>query len=462
MTEPSAPVAAPIGATRDLEKQLASVEGGRKWLRRLAVVGVLGLAGFGYYTWRVKHAPPPPPRYIFAQVGDGDVVETVQSTGVVKPVTEVKVGAQVSGRVTKVYVDFNSLVKKGDVLAEIDPILLGAQVSQQSAQIAAQKAGLARAEANVAALRIGLERLKALRLENLAAQADVDQAQGQVDVAIADVAQARAQISSTVASMAAANANLSYTRIYAPIDGVVTDRQIDPGQTVAASFQAPVLFVIAEDLRKMRVFADIDEADVGKLAEGMQADAQVDAFPGQKFEGRVIQVRFAPTTVQGVVTYTALVEVENPDRKLRPGMTATITVRTKEAKGVLRLPNAALRYKPTPEKGPDGKPIPKPPEKALDAGTGRVFLLTDETPGKEKAEPKIVKIGVTDGVNTELIGVDLGKGTKVVTDETDDKNARKGPKLFLPGRLEWTRSSTSITSRRTTCPARRWCARCAT
>ena len=431
MSDPSTPIVAPIAPTRALEKELSSVEGGRKWLRRLVVLVVLVGGVAGVVVWRARHAPPPPPRYLFSQVTDGDVTETVQSTGVVKPVTEVKVGAQVSGRITKVFVDFNSQVKKGDVVAEIDPILLGAQLNQQAAQLAAQRAAVVRAEANVAMQRVALERLKKLKAEGLASQADLDQALGGFDVAAADVAQAKAQIGATQASMAAANANLSYTRIYAPIDGVVTDRQIDPGQTVAASFTAPVLFVIAEDLRKMRVFADIDEADVGKLAEGMEADAQVDAFPGHKFEGRVIQVRYAPTTVQGVVTYTALVEVENPERRLRPGMTATITVRTKEAKGVLRLPNSALRYKPTVEKGPDGKPLPKPPEKALEAGTGRIYVVPDETPGKEKAEPKIVKIGVTDGVFTELIGSDLTKGAKVVTDETDDKKDRKGPKIFL-------------------------------
>lgn len=439
MTEPSTPVAEPDvsaaprrgDAAKELERDLASVEGGRKWLRRLVVLGLVVVAAAGFVAWRKKNAPPPSPRYLLQAVADGDVVETVQSTGVVKPLTEVKVGAQVSGRVARVHVDFNSYVKRGDLLAEIDPMLLGAQVEQQRAQMLAQKAGLMRSEANLATLKIALDRLQKLRAENLASQAEVDQAQGQYDVASADIAQAKAQMASTQAGMAAANANLSYTKIFAPIDGVITDRQVDPGQTVAASFQAPVMFVIAEDLRKMRVFADIDEADVGKLSEGMQAEASVDAFPGHKFAGKVIQIRFAPNTVQGVVTYTALVEVENPERKLRPGMTATVIVRTKEAHGTLRLPNAALRFKPTPEKGPDGKPIPKPPEKALEPGTGRIFLLTDETPGAEKAEPRIVKIGVTDGVFTELVSGELAKGTKVVVDETDDKSAKKGgPRIF--------------------------------
>jgi HlyD family secretion protein len=333
--------------------------------------------------------------------------------------------------VARVVVDFNSQVKRGDLLAEIDPMLLGAQVQQQRSQMAAQRASKAGAEARVQMAQISLDRLKQLRAENLVNQAEIDQAQGQLDVAKAEVAQIKAQLGASAASIAAAGANLSFTKIYAPIDGVVTDRQIDEGQTVAASFQTPVLFTIAEDLRKMRVYADVDEADVGKLMEGMAAETQVDAFPGERFKGTVGQVRFNPNSVQGVVTYTAVIEVSNPERKLRPGMTATVTVRTKEARKAQRLPNAALRFKPTPEKGPDGKPLPTPPEKPLDPGTGRIYLLTDGTPGKEKIEPRILKVGVTDGVHTALLEP-LDAAVKVVIDEADDKDAKKrgGPRIF--------------------------------
>jgi HlyD family secretion protein len=428
---PQAPAALAPQAAAELERDLASVEGGRRWLRRagLLVSAVALVAGVA--AWRVRTQPPPPPRYMSQAVSQGDVVETVQSTGTVKPVTEVQVGAQVSGRIRSVSVDFNSTVKKGDVIAEIDPITYGAQVEQTRAQLEAQKAGLARAEANVKTLEISLERLKKLRAENLASQADVDTAQGQRDVAAAEVLQMRAQIGSTNAQITSANANLSFTRIYAPIDGVVTNRAIDPGQTVAASFQAPVLFTIAQDLGKMRVFADIDEADVGKLAEGMGAEATVDAFPGERFRGKVSQVRFNPTTVQGVVTYQAVVEVDNPERKLRPGMTATVTVKTNEVKNAQRLPNAALRFKPSPEKGPDGKPVPRAPEKPLEARMGRVYLLTDETPGAEKIEPRVVPVGITDGSFTALRdGAAVPAGAKLVTDEADDKDAKKGPRLF--------------------------------
>lgn len=434
MSQPAAENVAPKPSTeaaKALTKDLAASSTGRKWLVRLAVLGVIAGAIAAGLSWRQKHKPPPPPRFLTSLVGEGDVVELVQSTGSVKPLTEVQVGAQVSGRVMKVYVDFNSSVKKGDLLAEIDPLTFNAAVQQQSAQFSAQKAALARAQAAAVSQRATLERTKKLHAENLASQSEVDVAQGNYDVGQADIAQAKAQIAANQAGMVNASANLSFTRIYSPIDGVVTNRAIDPGQTVAASFQAPVLFTIAEDLSKMRVLADVDEADVGKLTEGMAAETQVDAFPGEKFAGKVSQVRYAPTTVSGVVTYQAVILVDNPDKKLRPGMTATVTVKAKEALGVVKIPNAALRFKPTPEKDKAGKPVAKPPEKALEARKGRVYLLTDETPGAEKIEAKVISIGITDGVATQVTDPSLPKGTKIVTDETDD--ASSGPPSMFGG-----------------------------
>jgi HlyD family secretion protein len=199
---------------------------------------------------------------------------------------------------------------------------------------------------------------------------------------------------------------------------------------VVASFQAPVLFVIAQDLRKMRVMADVDEADVGKLREGMETEAVVDAFPGESFKGVVQQVRYSPNNVQGVVTYSAVVEVENPEEKLRPGMTATVTIKTKEVKGTLRIANAALRYKPSPPTDANGKPLPQPPEAPLPKGTGKVFVLVNDKPGDEKAEPRTVQIGITDGINTEVTG-GLPLGVKVVTDEVDDEEKKKTKKKLF-------------------------------
>jgi HlyD family secretion protein len=428
--------------TDDLKKALAAEEGGRRWLRRLAIGGSVVLVLAGAMGWRAAHAPPPPAKYVSAAVAAGDVIEKVQATGTVQPLLQINVGAQVNGRVTQVLVDFNSVVKKGDVLAEIDPLIYGTQVSAQSASLQAQRAQMAQAKATMASTkaqaetaRVVLERTQKLFAGNLAAKSDLDTAQGnydslraQYDAAAAAADSQQASIGAQAAQLSQSRANLGYTKIYAPVDGVVVTRSIDPGATVVASFQAPVLFVIAQDLRKMRVLADVDEADVGKIAEGMDADCVVDAFPGETFHGKVSQIRYSANNVSGVVTYPAVVEVDNPEEKLRPGMTSTITVRTHEAHNVSRIPNAALRYKPTPPQGPDGKPVTQPPEAPLEKGKGRVFLLTNDKPGAEKDEQKIISIGITDGMFTEVTDPSLAVGTKVVTDENEtdkDKDKKK-------------------------------------
>jgi HlyD family secretion protein len=415
--------------TQDVRRALAAEEGGGRWLRRLAALGVVAVLVGGGLVYRAKNRPAPPARYVAAQPSTGDVAEKVQATGAVQPLLQVNVGSQVNGRIAKVLVDFNSVVKRGDVLAEIDPIQYGAQVDQVSAQVMAQKAQVESAKANHATAKVAFERTQRLFQQGLASKGELDTALGQYEVTRAQAAAAEAQIGAIQAQLQQSRTNVGWTKIYSPVDGVVVSRSIDPGSTVVASFQAPVLFVIAQDLRKMRVMADVDEADVGKLKEGMEADAVVDAFPGESFKGLVQQVRYSPNNVQGVVTYSAVVEVENPDEKLRPGMTATVTIKTKEVKNALRVPNAALRYKPTPPMGPNGKPVPQPPEPPLAKGTGRVFVLVSDKPGDEKTETKIVNIGVTDGINTEITG-GLPQGAKLVTDEIDDPDKKKKGKVF--------------------------------
>jgi HlyD family secretion protein len=420
-------------ATEELKRALAAEEGGRRWLRRLAFAGVFAAAIGAGETWHLTHLPPPPPKFVTADAAIGDVAENIQATGTVQPLLQINVGAQVNGRVTQVLVDYNSIVHKGDILAEIDPTIYGTQVTANQAGVSAQRAQLEQAKAQVASLqaqmvtgKVAFNRTKLLYDNNLAAKADLDNAQGnydsltaQHDAAIANANAQAAQIQASVANLLQARTNVIYTKIIAPVDGVVVTRSIDPGATVVASFQAPVLFVIAQDLKKMRVLADVDEADVGKIAEKMDADAVVDAFPGDVFHGTVSQIRYSPNTVSGVTTYSAIVQVDNPEEKLRPGMTATITVRTHEAKGVVRIPNAALRYKPSPAKGPDGKPILTAPEPPLAKGTGHVYVLTSDKRGDEKDEQRTVDIGVTDGIFTEIRNDTLKAGTKVVTDETD-------------------------------------------
>jgi HlyD family secretion protein len=410
-------------ATEELKRALSAEEGGRLWLRRAAIVGVIGVAIAGGLVWRARHKPAPPTRFVIQTVQKGDVVEKVQATGAVQPLLQVNVGAQVNGRVTRVAVDFNTIVKKGDLLAEIDPTVYGAQVSQTQANLQSQKAQVESARAAQENARITLERVERLYKENLASKAELDAARGQYNIAQANVAALEASIGAIQAQLLTSKTNVGYTKIISPVDGVVITRNIDPGATVVASFQAPTLFVIAQDLRKMRVLADVDEADVGKIKEQMQAEAVVDAFPGESFHGVVSQVRYSPNNVQGVVTYSAVVEVDNPEEKLRPGMTATVTVKTREAHDVLTVPNAALRYQPTPPMGPDGKPGPVTPLPALPKGKGRVYVPLGQ-PGDERTEIKIIDIGVTDGIRTEIIG-GLELGAKVVTDETDDDKKKK-------------------------------------
>jgi HlyD family secretion protein len=415
--------------TQDVRRALAAEEGGGRWLRRVAALGVVAVLIGGGLAYRAKNRPVPPARYVTALPSTGDVAEKVQATGAVQPILQVNVGSQVNGRVAKVYVDFNSVVKKGDILAEIDPIQYGAQVNQVSAQILAQKAQVETSRANHSAAKVVLERTQRLYQQGLASKGELDTAQGQYDVTHAQELAAQAQIGAIEAQLQQSQTNVGWTKIYSPVDGVVVSRSIDPGSTVVASFQAAVLFVIAQDLRRMRVMADVDEADVGKLKETMEAEAVVDAFPGESFKGAVQQVRYSPNNVQGVVTYSAVVEVENPEEKLRPGMTATVTIKTHEVKATLRVPNAALRFKPTPPMGPNGKPVPQTPEPPLMKGSGRVFVLTSDKPGDEKTESRIINIGVTDGINTEITG-GVTAGTKLVTDELDEVDKKKKGKLF--------------------------------
>lgn len=355
------------------------------------------------------------PRYLTARITRGDIVETIEATGTVQPVVQVQVGSQVSGRILKLYVDFNSRVRKGDLLAELDPQPFRARVAEARAALLAARAQLARARAEVELQERNLARALELRARGLNAPAEVDSARGARDAARAQVEIARAEVARQEAALESARTNLEYARIYAPIDGVVITRSIDVGQTVAASLQAPTLFVIANDLTQMRVIADIDEADIGKLREGMMAEARVDAFPGEPFRGVVRELRYGPTTVQGVVTYPAVIDVANPEGKLRPGMTATITVTTARHQDVLRVPNAALRFRPG--GGLPGAHGADARRSGIDgAHTGRIYVLGD------RGEPVAVTVrtGISDGVYTEVQGPGLRPGMEVITDETDE------------------------------------------
>ncbi len=413
----------------ELHRSLAAAEGRGQWRRRALIFVAVAILIGGGLLYRVTHRPPPAEKFVTATVAVGNVVEKVQATGTVQPLLQVNIGAQVSGRVVAIHVDFNSSVKKGDVLAEIDPTVYNAQVKQQTANLAAQRANLQSVRASAMTAGINFNRVRKLFGQGLASQSDFDTIRGNNEIAEANVRSSLATIQAIEAQLAQTTANVVFTKIVSPVDGFVISRAIDLGATVVASFQTPTLFVIAQHLLKMRVLADIDEADVGKVAKGMSADAVVDAFPNDVFEGTLSQIRFSPNTVLGVVTYSAVIDVDNREQKLRPGMTSTITVHTRHADGVSMIPNAALRYHPSPPRGPDGKPTPQPTAPPLGKGMARVYVLTADANGFEHEEVREVAIGVTDGINTALVENALPIGTRVVVDEIDLHDKKSG-KLF--------------------------------
>lgn len=395
----------------------------RRWPWLLVLVAAI--AGGGYY-WKQKTAAPTGPRYLTGEVTQGDVREAVETTGTVQPMVLVQVGSQVSGRIIRVLVDFNASVRAGQLLAEIDPTPFQATVAQARASVLSAEASLQRARVNEQLSTQNLGRARALRERNLNAQADLDAAVAQHDLTLAEIAVARAEGARARATLQTAQTNLSFTRIVAPIDGVVIQRSVDEGQTVAASLQAPVLFQIANDLRHMRIVANVDEADVARLRQGMAATARVDAFPRETFQGRVAEVRFGATTTAGVVTYPAVIEVANPDLKLRPGMTATVNVVSAEHRNVLRVPNAALRYRPAGRGGGDAG-VRRQVETDRE-GRGRVFVLREGRPSRVAVE-----VGLADEMFTEVRGEGLTAGAQVITEETEVASAERRGQARTPG-----------------------------
>lgn len=326
----------------------------RVWLIVIGVIVVVSLVVAFEYRGQDK------PQYFTTKADRGDIREVVEATGTINAVITVQVGSQDSGTISRLFVDFNSRVKKGQVVAQIDPALFEGAVLQT-------KGDLANAKANVASARANLERAKATEIQTKAdyertvglakesvmsqqqldlAKANHDSAVAAVSAADAQVTQALAQVQQKDAALTVAQTNLDYTTIHAPIDGTVIARNVDVGQTVAASLQAPTLFTIAQDLTKMQVYASTDESDVGMIKKGQIATFKVDAFPRDTFTGRVSQIRMNATTVQNVVTYNTVIDFDNPELKLFPGMTAYITIPVASTSGALRVPNGALRYKP--------------------------------------------------------------------------------------------------------------------
>ena len=327
-----------------------------------AVIALLIIAGAGAGAWYyyVRRAGPEIGA-VTSPITRGDIVDAVSTTGTLQAVTTVQIGSQVSGNISYLGADFNSIVKQGQIIAKLDPSLLQAQLEQSRANVLRSQADVAQSEANLARARVALldaqqkyARAKQLDAKGLAPQADMDAAKIAVDSAQSSLQSAEAALNSSKASVSQSQANfnqaqvnLEHTIITSPVDGIVTQRSVDVGQTVAASMQAPTLFVIAVDLTKLQVSANIDEADIGRIRPGQRATFRVDAYPTDTFEGTVAQVRLQPVVVQNVTTYATIINAPNADLKLRPGMTATLRVEVSQKSDVLRVPSAALRFRPT-------------------------------------------------------------------------------------------------------------------
>jgi HlyD family secretion protein len=422
--------------------------------RQLAIAGaaLVAIAVAAFFGIRAARRPAPP-RYETARVDRGRIVAQVTATGTLSALVTVQVGSQVSGRIQKLFADFNSTVKKGQLIAKIDPQLFQAALEQARANHAAAKGDLTRARVQAAEADRQLGRTRSLSERKLIAQADLETAQANADAARAAVEAAVGKVEQARAALQQADVNLAYTNILSPIDGTVISRSVDVGQTVAASLQAPTLFVIAEDLSKMQVDTSVAEADIGKLRPGMDASFSVDAYPGKRFRGTVRQIRNAPQTVQNVVTYDAVVDVANPDLELRPGMTANVSFVFADRPDAVRVPNAALRVRPPPDLvassrrgangagasgaagGRDGDGAPASPGGRRGDGAApgggapgggarepdrrTVWVLRDTSP-----VPVRIRTGVSDGTTTEVVEGELREGDAVVTDASGGASER--------------------------------------
>ncbi|HET9419332.1 MAG TPA: efflux RND transporter periplasmic adaptor subunit [Chthoniobacterales bacterium] len=353
-----------------------------------------GGAGGNYQTAAITRAP---------------LTQAVTATGTLNPVVNVQVGSQVSGNIAKLFADFNSVVKAGQVVAQIDPAIFQATVTQAEGDLASAQAALELA-------RVNAQRTQELFAKKNSSQADVDQA-------IATLHQAEANLKIKQGALDKAKADLEHCTIVSPIDGIVISRNVDVGQTVAASLQAPVIFAIANDLTKMQIDSNVAEADVGVVAVGQDVDFTVDAFPAQTFHGKVVQVRNAPITVQNVVTYDTVIGVSNPELKLKPGMTANVSIIVEHKENVLQIKNAALRYRPA-----EASTATSTMGRARPSGGGRerrgartVYVFRGS-----RSTPVQIKTGISDGIVTEVIE-GLREGDRVVTAELAAKETAPSP-----------------------------------
>ena len=411
--------------------------------RRFGLIGflVVGLAMGGDVFFRGERMPPI--RYKTAPVERGPVVSVVTATGTINPVVLVQVGTQVSGMIQSLHADFNTIVKAGDVVARIDPAPFQARRDQAAANLQMAKANVARARTDLAQRKRELDRTQSLIQQQFVSQNEVDVAITAHQGATAQLELAESQVKQAEATLNAAELDLKYTVIRSPVNGIVIARNVEVGQTVAASFATPNLFLVALDLTKMQVDTNVSESDIGGIAEGKEAAFSVDAYPGQLFQGRIRQVRNAPISVQNVVTYNVVIGVENRDLRLKPGMTANVAIIVARKDDVLKVPNAALRFTPPKSEhavsGAAGANVAQsdPGSKSarpLLAGGNQAVLSKTVWKVGLSGDPEAVPVqpGISDGSVTEIVGGDLKEVDAVIVG-IESSRAERHPQALPPG-----------------------------
>jgi HlyD family secretion protein len=413
----------------------------KRLMLALAVVAVVSASVAAYYRGNGSESDP---KLTTTTVARGSVVQAVEATGTLEAVTTVDVGTQVSGTIKALYADYNSQVRKGQIIAQLEPSLFGTQVEQARATVQRLEAEVDAAKVQVEDTRVKFKRAQELTAKQLIPATDLETAEANARQAEASLKAAQAQLVQGRASLRNNEVNLGHTTIKAPIDGIVISRSVDVGQTVAASMSAPTLFVLAQDLRQMQVNARVDESDIGRIQAGQQVEFRVDAHPDETFTGTVRQVRLEPVVEQNVVSYVTVIDVPNPDLKLKPGMTANVTIEIARADDVLRVPNAALRFRPTAEVFTAlGQQAPEPraaggPGAARGAG---VWVLHDGRLARVPVEP-----GINDGTTTAVSGGTLQEGAQIVTAVAAQSASVAAPQgsgsPLLPQRPNRTRTQT--------------------
>ncbi len=414
----------------------------KRWITRVILMAVVA-AGAAFLLLKKPWAKGATPiSYTTVSVSKGNIAAQVTANGTLSARSTVQVGAQVSGRVVEIHADFNDQVTKGQLIAKLDESVLKAQIDQANASYAVAAANVSKAQVAVVDADRQLKRQRTLQDQQLIAGATVEAAEVAYETAKAALLAAKAQATQVAANVSQSKLNLSYATIVSPVDGVVLSRAVDVGQTVAASLQAPVLFTIAEDLARMQIDTAVSESDVGRLTEKMKTTFTVDAFPGKTFEGVVRQVRNAPTTTQGVVTYDAVIDVDNKDKLLRPGMTANVTFVLDQVADTVKIPNSALRFKPSRDQmqamrgdsggsggpgrhgrggsGGSGGSGGKPDIVSGASGQAKMRDFGDKKPVWKLVDGKpkmvLVKPGLTDGSATQMIEGELSPGDQLVTE----------------------------------------------